>query len=85
MPEGSLLCQLKRRFEPTTDSEHSFGRYPNLIQDATLTEPDRGWVADIASTSGFPRASATWPRSSTTTLATASAGLSRSGSTPALP
>jgi putative transposase len=47
MREESLLCQLKWRFKPTTDSKHSFGRYPNLIKDATLTEPDQGWVADI--------------------------------------
>jgi putative transposase len=47
MREESLLCQLKRRFKPTTDSKHSFGRYPNLIKDATLTEPDQGWAADI--------------------------------------
>ncbi len=26
MRQGSLLCQLKRRFVPTTDSAHSFGR-----------------------------------------------------------
>jgi putative transposase len=47
MREESLLCQLERRFKPRTYSKHSFGRYPNLIEDATLTEPDRGWVADI--------------------------------------
>ncbi len=47
MREESLLCQLKRRFKPTTDSKHSFRRYPNLIKDATLTGPDQGWVADI--------------------------------------
>jgi putative transposase len=47
MREESLLCQLKRRFKPTTDSSHSLKRYPNLIKDATLGEPDQGWVADI--------------------------------------
>jgi transposase InsO family protein len=47
MRKGSLLCQLRRRFRPTTDSSHSFGTYPNLIKDATLDGPDRGWVADI--------------------------------------
>ena len=31
MRHESLLCQLKRRFTPTTDSAHSFRRYPNLI------------------------------------------------------
>ena len=47
MRKEALLCQLKKRFRPTTDSAHSFGIYPNLIKDATLNEPDQGWVADI--------------------------------------
>lgn len=47
MREESLLCQLKRRFKVTTDSAHSFKRYPNLIKDAVLDGPDQGWVADI--------------------------------------
>ena len=47
MRKGSLLCRLKRRFKPSTDSGHSFGTHPNLIKDAILDEPDRGWVADI--------------------------------------
>jgi putative transposase len=47
MRHESLLCQLKRRFTPTTDSAHSFRRYPNLIEDIELEGPDKGWVADI--------------------------------------
>lgn len=47
MRQESLLCQLKRRFAPTTDSAHSFRRYPNLIEDIELQEPDECWVADI--------------------------------------
>jgi transposase InsO family protein len=47
MRKESLLCQLKRRFKPTTDSVHSFGTYPNLIKHATLGGPDKGRVADI--------------------------------------
>ncbi len=47
MRKESLLCQLKRRFKPTTDSAHSLRRYPNLIKDAALDGPDEGWVADI--------------------------------------
>ncbi len=47
MRKESLLCQLRRRFKPTTDSSHSFRSYPNLIKDATLDGPDQGWVADI--------------------------------------
>ncbi len=47
MRKESLVCQLKKRFRPTTDSAHSFGLYPNLIKDAALNGPDQGWVADI--------------------------------------
>ena len=47
MREESLLCQLKKRFRPTTDSAHSLVIYPNLIKDAALDGVDQGWVADI--------------------------------------
>jgi putative transposase len=47
MRKESLLCQLKKRFRPTTDSAHSLGIYPNLIKDAALNGPDQVWVADI--------------------------------------
>ena len=36
MREESLLCQLKRRLVPATDSAHSFRSYPNLIKDVDL-------------------------------------------------
>jgi putative transposase len=47
MRKESLLCQLKRRFVPTTDSAHSLRRYPNLIKDAVVDAPDQAWSADI--------------------------------------
>jgi putative transposase len=47
MRQESLLCQLKRRFAPSTDSAHSFRRYPNLIEDIEFEGPDECWVADI--------------------------------------
>jgi transposase InsO family protein len=47
MREESLLCQLKRRFVPTTDSAHAFARYPNLIKDTRINELDQAWIADI--------------------------------------
>ena len=34
----------KRR---TTDSTHTFPRYPNLVQGRLVTHPDQVWVADI--------------------------------------
>lgn len=43
----SLLCQLERRFVPTTDSAHSLRRYPNLIKEAVVNAPDQAWSADI--------------------------------------
>lgn len=47
MREESLLCQLRRRFVPTTDSRHGFGVYPNLIKDAELDGINQAWIADI--------------------------------------
>lgn len=31
----------------TTDSNHAFPRYPNLVADLQITRPDQVWVADI--------------------------------------
>jgi transposase InsO family protein len=31
----------------TTDSNHPFPRYPNLVADLSVTRPDQVWVADI--------------------------------------
>jgi putative transposase len=47
MREASLLCQLKRRFVVTTDSEHALRTYPNLLVGYALTGQDQAWVADI--------------------------------------
>ena len=47
MRRESLLCQLKRRFRPTTDSAHAFGIYPNLIKDTELDGLDQAWISDI--------------------------------------
>lgn len=47
MREESLLCQIKRRFRPTTDSAHGFGIYSNLIKDVELHDLDQAWISDI--------------------------------------
>jgi len=47
MREESLLCHLKRRFVPTTDSGHDWRTYPNLVKGAIFNAPDQAWVADI--------------------------------------
>jgi putative transposase len=47
MREESLLCRLEKRFVITTDSQHTYGTYPNLLKEAVLTHPDQVWQADI--------------------------------------
>jgi transposase InsO family protein len=47
MRAESLLCQLKRRWVPTTDSRHALTRYPNLIKGLAVTSVNAAWVADI--------------------------------------
>ncbi len=49
MREESLLCQLKRRFVVTTDSQHGFPRYPNLLREQTVDSLNQAWVADLTS------------------------------------
>jgi len=47
MREESLLCQIARQFVPTTDSQHGWRRYANLIRDLTIDQLDQVWVSDI--------------------------------------
>lgn len=47
MHEDNLLAQRKRRFVPTTDSDHDFVVYPNLAKDLKLSDINQLWVADI--------------------------------------
>jgi putative transposase len=47
MREESLLCHLARQFVPTTDSQHGWRRYPNLVKDLTIDHLDQVWVSDI--------------------------------------
>jgi putative transposase len=47
MREESLLCQLKRHFVHTTDSQHPYQVYPNLVKGMTIEAPDVVWVADL--------------------------------------
>jgi putative transposase len=35
------------RTKRTTNSNHAFPRYPNLVKDLQITRPDQVWVADI--------------------------------------
>jgi len=43
----NLQAKIKRNKRRTTNSQHDFPRYPNLVQDLRVTHPDQGWVADI--------------------------------------
>jgi putative transposase len=36
-----------RFFVKTTDSNHRFKLYPNLLRDAVITHPEQYWVADV--------------------------------------
>jgi putative transposase len=48
MRQDNLLCLRKRRaFFVTTDSNHRFSIYPNLVADLPLTDINQLWVADL--------------------------------------
>lgn len=47
MRATNLLCQTKRRFVRTTDSQHDLPLYPNLTKELELTQINQLWVADI--------------------------------------
>jgi transposase InsO family protein len=42
-----LLRPVKRRVRQTTNSQHPWPRYPNLVLNRQVTRPDEVWVADI--------------------------------------
>ncbi|HZZ15361.1 MAG TPA: IS3 family transposase [Candidatus Sulfotelmatobacter sp.] len=47
MREDNLLCLRRRKFVVTTDSNHTFRVYPNLVAEMELTGIDQLWRADI--------------------------------------
>jgi putative transposase len=47
MRQESLLCQIRRRWVKTTDSEHGLRVYPNLLRAGRPAGLDAAWVADI--------------------------------------
>ena len=42
-----LQAKTKAKKRHTTNSQHAFPRYPNRVQDLTITRPDQVWVCDI--------------------------------------
>jgi len=47
MRESDLLCQVKRKWVKTTNSNHCLPIYPNLIKDMVITRLNQVWIADI--------------------------------------
>ena len=47
MDEMGLLGRKPTRKVRTTDSEHGYGRWPNLVMDLAIERPDQVWVSDI--------------------------------------
>jgi putative transposase len=47
MREHNLLQKVKRKQYKTTNSDHPYPRYANLVQDLEITHPDQVWVCDI--------------------------------------
>jgi transposase InsO family protein len=42
-----IQVKTKRKKRRTTNSEHDFPRYPNLVQDLEIVRPEQVWVSDI--------------------------------------
>lgn len=47
MEELNIHGTPPRRTKRTTNSNHAFPRYPNLVKDLEITRPNQVWVADI--------------------------------------
>jgi transposase InsO family protein len=47
MREKGQLVPQKRRKRRTTDSDHPYPRYPNLVKNLEITHPEQVWVSDI--------------------------------------
>jgi putative transposase len=47
MREMGLQGRVRRRKRRTTDSQHAYPRYPNLVKNVEAAYPEHIWVADI--------------------------------------
>jgi len=47
MQKMGLQGKTKHKTRKTTDSQHTFPRYPNLVQGLEVVRPDQVWVSDI--------------------------------------
>ena len=42
-----LLIKPKRRYTTTTNSKHWLRKYPNILKEQIITQPEEAWVSDI--------------------------------------
>jgi transposase InsO family protein len=47
MAQKKLLRPVKRSKKRTTDSQHAYPRYRNLVKDLEISFPDQVWVSDV--------------------------------------
>jgi transposase InsO family protein len=47
MRKLGITKKVKRKKRKTTNSQHDFPRYPNLVQDLIVVRPNQAWVSDI--------------------------------------
>lgn len=47
LKEYGLLIQPQRRYIQTTMSKHWMRKWPNIVKNVSITEPDQVWVSDI--------------------------------------
>ena len=47
MRANDLLCRIRKRHVRTTDANHSYPIFPNLIKDLMITSINQVWVSDI--------------------------------------
>lgn len=47
MQKEDLLVAAKRKSTNTTNSNHSYMRYPNLVKGIVIDHPDQVWVSDL--------------------------------------
>ena len=47
MKQEGLICKIKKRWITTTDSNHRFPVYQNLLKGVKVTGVNQAWVADI--------------------------------------
>jgi len=47
MLQKGLFRPVKRRKRRTTNSQHPYPRYPNLVKELKIVRPDQVWVSDI--------------------------------------